>query len=268
VEPVQSRHPDLQPLDFLRKLRAMTEKAGTALIFDEVITGFRVHPGGTQALFGIKADIATYGKVVGGGLPLGIVAGRHEYMDALDGGAWRFGDDSIPEVGVTFFAGTFVRHPLAMAAALAVLRRLKEAGPGFQQSLSEKAARLAARVNRCFERHRVPSRMENFASILFFSFAGDQKLASLLYYHLREKGVHIWEGFPCFVTEAHTEEDLDFVVRAFEASAAEMQAGGLLPSARAESEIGEPAATPLPVAARSTGEPAARPAAFPLTDSQ
>ncbi len=114
----------------------------------------------------------------------------------------------------------------------------------------------------------MPSRVENFASILFFGFPSDQRLASLLYYHLREKGVHIWEGFPCFVTEAHTDADLDFVVRAFEASAAEMQAGGLLPSARAESEIGEPVATPPPLAASSPGEPAPRPAAFPLTDSQ
>ncbi len=117
VEPVQSRHPDLQPGEFLRELRKMTEKAGTALIFDEVITGFRVHPGGAQALFGIAADLATYGKVLGGGLPLGVVAGKRAFMDALDGGAWRFGDDSFPETGVTFFAGTFVRHPLAMAAA-------------------------------------------------------------------------------------------------------------------------------------------------------
>ncbi len=241
VEPVQSRHPDLQPVEFLRELRKMTEKAGTALIFDEVITGFRVHPGGTQALFGIKADLATYGKVLGGGLPLGVVAGKRAFMDALDGGAWRFGDDSIPETGVTFFAGTFVRHPLAMAAALAVLHRLKAAGPAFQEGLNAKAARLAARLNLCFEKHRVPSRVENFGSILFFGFHADQRLASLLFYHLREKGVHIWEGFPCFVTEAHTEEDLDFVVRAFEASAAEMQAGGLLPSDGAVSEPAEPA---------------------------
>jgi len=148
VEPVQSRHPDLQPREFLRELRKMTEKSGTALIFDEVITGFRVHPGGAQAWFGITADIATYGKVLGGGLPLGVVAGRRAYMDALDGGMWQFGDASFPEVGVTFFAGTFVRHPLAMAAALAVLHRLKAAGPALQEGLNAKAARLTARM-RC-----------------------------------------------------------------------------------------------------------------------
>ncbi len=102
-------------------MRRLTQKSGTALIFDEVVTGFRSHPGGAQAWFDVRADIATYGKVVGGGMPIGIIAGRAEYMDAFDGGIWQYGDDSIPEAGVTFFAGTFVRHPVAMAAALAVL---------------------------------------------------------------------------------------------------------------------------------------------------
>ena len=132
-----------------------------------------------------------------------------------------------------------------MAAALAVLQRLKAAGPALQESLNAKAGRLAERINACFSRHGVPSRVENFGSILFFGFPSDQRLAGLLFYHLREKGVHLWEGFPCFVTEAHTEEDLDFVVRAFETSAAEMQAGGLLPSAGTNSEGIEPAPPPL-----------------------
>lgn len=132
TEPVQSRHPALQPVEFLREIRKITESAGAALIFDEVVTGFRIHPGGAQALFGIRADLATYGKVVGGGLPIGILAGSARFMDALDGGMWQFGDDSFPETGVTFFAGTFVRHPLALAAAHAVLKHLKERGPTLQ----------------------------------------------------------------------------------------------------------------------------------------
>src|SRR6185295_7467028 len=71
VEPVQSRKPNLQPIEFLRQLRQMTAATDVALIFDEVITGFRIHPGGAQAHFGIKADLATYGKIVGGGIPIG-----------------------------------------------------------------------------------------------------------------------------------------------------------------------------------------------------
>ena len=74
VEPVQSRRPDFQPREFLQELRTLTQESGTVLIFDEVITGFRTCPGGAQAYFGIKADLASYGKVIGGGLPVGVIA--------------------------------------------------------------------------------------------------------------------------------------------------------------------------------------------------
>ena len=77
----------------------------------------------------MNADLATYGKVIGGGMPFGVVAGRGAFMDAFDGGVWQFGDDSAPEAGRTFFAGTFVRHPLALAAAKASLVHLRDAGP-------------------------------------------------------------------------------------------------------------------------------------------
>ena len=89
VEPVQSRRPELQPREFLHEVRRITERSGTALIFDEVITGFRLHPGGAQAFYGVSADLATYGKVAGGGMPFGIVAGRAAFMDAFDGGDWQ-----------------------------------------------------------------------------------------------------------------------------------------------------------------------------------
>jgi amino acid adenylation domain-containing protein len=105
VETVQSRRPDFQPVEFLRDLRKLTTESGTLLIFDEVVTGFRSHPGGIQALFGIQADLCSYGKVVGGGFPIGVIAGKREFMDALDGGHWEYGDNSIPSVGVTYFAG-------------------------------------------------------------------------------------------------------------------------------------------------------------------
>ena len=146
VEPVQSRRPELQPREFLQDVRRLTEASGTALVFDEVVTGFRAHPGGAQAIFGVRADMATYGKVIGGGLPIGLITGRHEYLDALDGGAWQYGDDSIPEVGVTFFAGTFVRHPLALAAARAVLDQLEEQGPDLQRDLNLRTTEFAARL--------------------------------------------------------------------------------------------------------------------------
>ncbi|MSU58570.1 MAG: amino acid adenylation domain-containing protein [Pedosphaera sp.] len=229
VEPVQSRRPDFQPREFLHELRRVTEHTGTALVFDETVTGFRCHPGGAQAWFGVKADIATYGKVVGGGLPIGVCCGRVRYMDALDGGHWRYGDASFPEVGVTFFAGTFVRHPLAMASALAVLTHLKEQGPKLQQSLNDKTEKLVGELNSHFEKVGVPIRAQRFSSMFHLTFAPELKYASLLFYHLREKGMHIWEGRPSFLSTVHTEEDVARVVRGFKESVAELQAGGFFP---------------------------------------
>ncbi len=229
IEPVQSRHPDLRPVEFLREVRELTEKSGTALIFDEVVTGFRSHPGGAQAVFGIRADLVTYGKVLGGGMPIGILSGKSKFMDALDGGPWNYGDKSAPESGVTFYAGTFFRHPLALAAAHASLSHIKEKGPKLQEQLAEKAERLVGRINRCFAKNHIPVVVESFASIFYLHFPVEERFASLFYYLLRQKGVHIQENFPCFLTTAHTDEDLDFVARAFEESVAEMQRCGFFP---------------------------------------
>ena len=233
VEPVQSRAPGMQSAEFLRELRAITEQAGSALIFDEVVTGFRCHPGGAQAYFGIRADMATYGKVVGGGMPIGVLAGKRQYMDALDGGMWQYGDDSFPEVGVTFFAGTFVRHPLVMASAWRVLNYLKEQGPKLQINITDRVARACRALNDHFTKIEVPIRLPHFSAFAMIEHAHDLKYASLLWYYLREKGIHAWEGRPCFFTLAHTDEDFDRIIRAFKESVAEMQDAGFLPESTA-----------------------------------
>jgi len=229
VEPVQSRHPALQPRAFLHEMRRITAEAGCALIIDEIVTGFRVHPGGIQALFDVRADLVTYGKVLGGGMPIGVLAGKAAFMDALDGGMWQYGDDSYPEVGVTFFAGTFVRHPLALAAAKAVLEHLDEQGPALQERVAARTATLVARLNDLFDRYSMPTRIETFSSVFYFTFPSDVRFGSILYYLLREKGIHIQEGFPCFLSTAHSEEDVERVYAAFAASVAEMRDGELLP---------------------------------------
>jgi glutamate-1-semialdehyde aminotransferase len=234
VEPVQSRRPDLQPRDFLHELRAITAQSGTALVFDEVVTGFRVHPGGMQSVFGVKADLATYGKVLGGGLPIGILAGEARFLDALDGGTWRFGDDSGPEVGVTFFAGTFVRHPLALAAARAVLERLRNDGPELQRGLNLRTLRFAKRLNDIAEKASAPIRLRHFASWFMFELPNDAPLASLFFAYMRHHGVHIWEGRPGFLTLAHSDADLDRVAEAFSKSIEEMQRADFLPGRREE----------------------------------
>src|SRR5262249_19289905 len=102
---------------------------------------------------------------------LGILAGKRKYMDGLDGGMWQYGDESFPEAGVTFFAGTFVRHPLAMAAAWAVLNRLKEQGPGLQLKLTERVARLCRTLNNFFAQRQVPLRLACFSAFAMIEHA-------------------------------------------------------------------------------------------------
>ena len=240
VEPVQSRRPEFQPVAFLQQVRRITAAAGTALIFDEVITGFRLHPGGAQAMFGVRADLATYGKVIGGGLPIGAIAGARAFMDALDGGFWQYGDASVPEVGVTYFAGTFVRHPLALAAARASLQHLKDQGPGLQERLNAQTTDLAAQLNAEAERQQLPLQVVHFSSLWKIKFTADLPYSTLLFTLMREKGVHIWDNFPCFLTEAHSAADVQQIVAAFTASVAELVANFLPPVAQPESAVRQP----------------------------
>ncbi len=229
AEPVQSRRPDFQPREFLQEVRAITEKSGTCFIFDEVITGFRVGLGGAQELFGVRADLATYGKVIGGGFPVGVIAGKRAFMDALDGGAWQYGDDSIPGVGVTYFAGTFVRHPLALAAAKASLTHLKEAGPSLQAGLTGSTAAMADELTAWCVEVGAPIAIRQFASLWRVSWLEEHPLQDLLFAMMRSRGVHILDNFPCFLTSAHSAEDIATIQRVFKESVAEMQESGFLP---------------------------------------
>jgi amino acid adenylation domain-containing protein len=263
VEPVQSRRPDFQPREFLHALRPLTAKHGVVLVFDEVVTGFRTGPGGAQQFFDVKADLAAYGKVIGGGLPIGVIAGERRFMDALDGGYWAFGDDSLPEVGVTYFAGTFVRHPLALAAAKAVLTHLKESGPGLQQALNEKTAQFAQELNLFFEQVGAPIRIKYFASLWKAFFTTDQPFADLLFFMMRDRGVHIYDGFPCFFTTAHSAADTAHIAKAFKDSVLEMQDGGFLPERKpAPKAAALDASAPPAPGARLGRDPSGNPAWF------
>jgi amino acid adenylation domain-containing protein len=250
VEPVQSRRPEFQPREFLKEVRAITEKSGTCLIFDEVITGFRMHPGGVQALFDIRADLATYGKVIGGGMPIGVVAGKRAFMDALDGGAWQYGDDSVPTVGVTYFAGTFVRHPLALAAAKASLLHLKSMGPQLQEQLNLRTAAMADELGAFCREVGAPIEIRHFGSLWRVAWLEDHPLQDLLFAMMRSRGVHILDNFPCFMTTAHTPQDIATIKSAFRESVAELQAAGFLP--------GHAAQEPAPFDATKPPVPGAR----------
>ncbi len=243
AETVQSRHPHLRPREFLAELRSITEESGSALIFDEVVTGFRVHPGGMQAIFGIRADMATYGKVVGGGMPVGVLAGKKEFMDALDGGHWQYGDDSVPEVAPTFFAGTFVRHPLVMAACRAVLHHMKERGTALQDELGERMRRLVAELNGELERHGAKTRFESFSSWCVVNFAAEDPLGTLLFAHMRLLGVHVLDGFPWFLTTQHTDADTARIARAFRESLEALRKVGILGSGSASKSAASASAT-------------------------
>ncbi|MBD2699155.1 amino acid adenylation domain-containing protein [Spirosoma sp. BT702] len=218
VEPIQSRRPEFQPVEFLRELRSITSAAGTALIFDEVITGFRMHPGGMQGFWGIQADLAAYGKVVGGGMPIGVMAGKSRFMDALDGGFWQYGDTSFPQADITFFAGTFARHPLALAASHASLRYMREQGPALQERLTAKAKRLADTLNTFLTQRQLPILIAQFGSLWKIKFTQDVPYGELVFTLMRERGIHIWDGFPCFMTEAHTDADIKRIAEAFQES--------------------------------------------------
>ncbi len=230
VEPVQSANIGLQPREFLHELRRLTSELDIALVMDEVISGFRAEPGGAQAWFGVQGDMATYGKVLGGGLPIGALAGRARYLGTLDSGMWCYGDDSVPEEDVTFFAGTFVRHPLAMAAAHAVLTQIAAAGPALQQQLTERTTALVDTLNAFFERRAVPIRLLRFASQFRFAFPSDLEYIDLLYYHLLERGIFT-RGFQenCFLSTAHSEADIAAVIEAIQNSVMALQEGGFLP---------------------------------------
>ncbi len=234
VEPVQSRNLSLQPREFLQQLRQLTTTTGITLIFDEVLLGFRIHQGGAQAWFDIKADLVTYGKIIGGGLPIGVVAGRKEYLDGIDGGWWSYGNASYPLSEKTFFAGTFNKNHLGMAAAHAVLQYLQAAGPSLQTELNQRTQQLVSTLNDFFTSEVVPIKVVNFGSLFRFDFNGN---FDLFFYHLIAKGIYIWEGRACFLSTAHTDEDINYVVRAIETTVREMRADGFWPQSFADRSI-------------------------------
>ncbi|MCY8785573.1 non-ribosomal peptide synthetase [Bacillus spizizenii] len=228
VEPVQSRRPDLQPESFLKELRAITQQSGTALIMDEIITGFRIGLGGAQEWFDIQADLVTYGKIIGGGQPLGIVAGKAEFMNTIDGGTWQYGDDSYPtdEAKRTFVAGTFNTHPLTMRMSLAVLRYLQAEGETLYERLNQKTTYLVDQLNSYFEQSQVPIRMVQFGSLFRFVSSVDN---DLFFYHLNYKGVYVWEGRNCFLSTAHTSDDIAYIIQAVQETVKDLRRGGFIP---------------------------------------
>ncbi len=260
IEPIQNKYPTLQPAAFVQQLREIATKGGAALIFDEVVTGFRVAPGGAQEFYGVRADIATYGKIIGGGLPFAAIAGNSRWLDALDGGHWQYGDDSFPEAGVTYFAGTFVRHPLALAAARATLLHIKAGGRALYQAINGRTQRMVDRINAAFAERGAPARAVHCASLWRLSWDDSARNVSLFYYLARFKGLHLYEQFGHFVTEAMTDADCGFMADTFIGVMDELMSLGFI-----DPRAGSPSADMT----RSSAPPAAlAPTSSPLTPGQ
>lgn len=228
IEPVQSRHPELRPQDFVRSLREIATQSEFALVFDEVVTGFRVDPGGMQAVWGIRGDMATYGKVIGGGMPIGILTGSSRFLDALDGGHWNYGDDSVPMVAPTFFAGTFVRHPVVLSAVRAVLQHIKGEGAALYSRVAARTEALVEEINADLGKRGIAPVVNGYKSWFVVDFGNQDPLGGLFYPHLRMNGIHIQDGYPCFLTTAHSEEDFRAIAKAFRDGIDALQSVGIM----------------------------------------
>ena len=216
AEPVAGNMGVIPPAEgFLEGLRELTADSEIVLIFDEVITGFRVHPGGAQALYGVTPDLTTLGKIIGGGLPVGAFGGRREIMSHI----------SPLGKGVSQ-AGTLSGNPLAMTAGYETLRRLRE--PGAYESLEGKAAALEAGFRENLRSLGLPFRLNRVGSMmtLFFTdrpvtryeaaVACDQEAFARYFRVMLEQGVYLAPSQfeATFVSLAHTEADIDRTVKA------------------------------------------------------
>ncbi|MEM7198651.1 MAG: amino acid adenylation domain-containing protein [Planctomycetota bacterium] len=228
VEPIQSQiaaRLDDDPATFLAELRALTHRVDVPLVFDETVFGFRVHPAGCQGHFGIEADLAIYGKPVGGGLPIGVLGGRRAILDQIDGGAQADQNGSAATPGRIAAGSTFGGHPLSMAAACAVLAELERRGPDFQAELNQRTAALCERLNGLLRAESAPIAVTRFGSRFGLASLGGGDLGPLLRLHLLERGVYL-QGDCGSLSAAHDERDLETVARALQDTVRTLAAAG------------------------------------------
>ncbi|HFA51232.1 MAG TPA: amino acid adenylation domain-containing protein [Bacteroidetes bacterium] len=221
IEPVQAQNPHWQHRELIQKIRQLTEKHDVVLIFDEIINGFRMDRRGAQGWYGVDADISAYGKSISGGLPLAAVAGKAKYMDAFDGGQWKYGDDSSPDGVITYFASTFIKNPISVAAGYAAMKEIERLGPALQADLNEKTIRFAERIREIFLRSKAPLMIQCASSFFMIKYADGSPLNRLFHYFLRARGINVRER-PCFISTAHTEADFEKTYEAFELAIADM----------------------------------------------
>lgn len=216
IEPIAGNMGCIVPTDeFIKGLREICTQENILLIFDEVMTGFRLGKGGAQEVLNIKADIVTYGKVIGGGLPVGAFAARTEIMDYL-----------APD-GPVYQAGTLSGNPLAMSAGLAMLTELNNA-PEVFKSLAEKTAYLHKGIGKVLTDKNVPHQINRFGSMISVHFTdepvvdfassakGDNDTFKKYFHGMLERGIYLppsaFESY--FLNDALSYEDLDATINA------------------------------------------------------
>jgi glutamate-1-semialdehyde 2,1-aminomutase len=240
VNPVQSLYPNgVPPADgtlvdsarragfdragyaaWLARLREVCSARGIPLIFDEVFVGFRLAPGGAQEYFGVRADMATYGKTLGGGFPVGVVCGRRDLMRRFDEGR---------PADICLARGTFNAHPYVMAAMQVFLERLDTvAVRALYQGLDELWDHRAALLNERLEREQLPVRVANLSTIWTVLYTRPSRYNWMLQYYLRAEGLALsWIGTGRLIFSLnYTDADFDAVADRFVAAAKAMHQDG------------------------------------------
>jgi len=218
IEPIACNMGMVLPKDgYLQGLRTLCDKHGSVLIFDEVITGFRLGLAGAQGYFDVKADLSTFGKVIGGGLPVGAYGGRADIME------------KVAPLGPVYQAGTLSGNPLAMAAGIATLQELSSVG--FYEDMETRAAAFGNRINEVLETHGNPAYLNRTGSIFYLWFKANQSEGPSNYEDIKsadaerfgryfqavlENGVWLApSAFEVgFISAAHTQSLLDATVTA------------------------------------------------------
>jgi len=216
IEPVAGNMGCIIPKEgFLQGLRQLCDDNGILLIFDEVMTGFRLAPGGAQERLGVNADLVTYGKVIGAGMPVGAFGGRREIME------------HIAPLGKVYQAGTLSGNPLAMVAGITLLKELNE-NPHFYTNIEAKADRLHAGLDEVLKASGVPYVINHLGSMISVHFsaksvenfddaaAANNNLFSKFFHEMLDRGVYLppsaYETW--FVSDALSNEDIDYTVNA------------------------------------------------------
>jgi len=231
IEPVQSSNPRLDNQEFLEGLRDVCTECGVLLMFDEVISGFRIEYGGCQQYYNIKPDLVTYGKAAGGGMPIGVVAGSKRVMNTFSG---------VDDTPTIFAGGTFNGHPLTMVAGIAILEHLKENQEEIYPYLHEQGNRVASEINEFCVSNNISAQMMNAGSMMHLIFSGesiessrdiDQRLYKLekeFYLHLLGHNVIVPGIHLAFISFAHKPDVIDQVIDAFKRSFEDLREDGYL----------------------------------------